>query len=101
LFQDLNRLIKLDLSYNQIQTIDQRLFKGLTCLTYLFLNNNQLTDMSSKLFKGLNHLTHIWLNNNEWSSNNLELYIESSLEFISFKRGFNDNDIDFVTILVS
>ena len=101
LFQDLNNLVRLDLSFNQLQSIDTRLFKGLTSLTYIFLNNNQLTSMNSKLFKGLENLTHIWLNDNEWISNNLELYIEGNLEFISFKRGYNDNDIDFVTILVS
>ncbi len=35
-------------------------------------------------------MTHIWLNDNNWISDNLELYIESGLEFISFKKGIND-----------
>ncbi len=100
LFQDLISLTKIDLSYNQLQSIDSRLFKGLTCLTHIWLNNNQLSTINTKLFKGLNNLTHIWLNDNIWLSDNLELYIESSLEFISYCRGFNENDIDFVTILV-
>ena len=100
LFQDLVNLTRIDLSHNQLQTVDPRLFKGLNNLTHILLNNNQLSTINTKLFKGLKNLTHIWLNDNIWLSDNLELYIESSLEFISYRRGFNENDIDFVTILV-
>ena len=90
LFQDLTNVTKIDLSYNQLHSIDPRIFKGLNNLTHIWLNNNQLSSINTKLFKGLNNLTHIWLNDNNWISDNLELYIESGLEFISFKRGIND-----------
>ncbi len=99
LFQDLISLTKIDLSYNQLQSIDSRLFKGLTCLTHIWLNNNQLSTINTKLFKGLNNLTHIWLNDNNWLSDNLELYIESSLEFISFKKDINDINYEEVSSL--
>ena len=92
-------LTKIDLSYNQLQTIDPRLFKGLSCLTHIWLNNNQLSTINTKLFKGLNNLTHIWLNDNNWLYDNLELYIESSLEFISFKKDINDINYEEVSSL--
>ena len=64
-FSTLDRLMHIDLGYNQLAHIDGDEFKGLTSLVALAVNDNGISTIPTGTvgdFKGLNLL---WLNNNK------------------------------------
>lgn len=64
-FSIFGSLETLDLSYNHIKTLDDRLTnRPLFNLKELRLNNNLLKEMSGETFKGLYNLEKLFLNNN-------------------------------------
>lgn len=58
-------LTHLDLSFNEIETIDKNSFYGSSSLNHLFLNNNRLTTMTLGCFRLLNNLIELNLSNNK------------------------------------
>ncbi|XP_023229972.1 protein slit-like [Centruroides sculpturatus] len=64
LFYNLYGLTKLDLSYNNIESIHPLVFRYLTPLEYLDLNWNRIKDLSSDMLKGLSNLTTFSITNN-------------------------------------
>ncbi len=76
MFRALGNLQEIDLSQNELTSIDPYTFKGLTKLNSISLHKNPLKNPEK-----------------------LELYLEKSVEFVAFKNEFDDNDIDAVVIL--
>jgi hypothetical protein len=64
----------IDLSHNRLEFLDIKLFKNLEVLQMIELNGN------AKLAE----------------KNELELYLEYNVKFVSFKHDLHDNDIDLV-----
>jgi Leucine-rich repeat (LRR) protein len=52
------------LNNNQLTTLSDGVFSGLTNLNYLYLQNNQLSDLSGDAFIGINPNISIYLENN-------------------------------------
>ncbi|XP_039440093.1 protein slit isoform X3 [Culex pipiens pallens] len=61
---DLISLERLDLSHNALAAIPKRAFKGATSLRSLQLDNNQITCLDEQAIKGLAELEILTLNNN-------------------------------------
>ena len=55
----------LSLSDNQLTTISDKAFNGLTNLKWLYLSDNQLTTISDKAFNGLTNLEWLSLSDNK------------------------------------
>ncbi len=66
-FQNMINLSKLDVSGNQIQTIEAKTFNSQRKLTKLDLNKNVLTKINVDMFQGLAYLNHIILSHNKIS----------------------------------
>ncbi len=66
-------LEELDLNGNQLSSIDLRPLEGCTGLYYLFLNNNQLSSIDLRPLEGCTGLYYLALNNNQLSSIDLSL----------------------------
>ncbi len=64
-FEGLSNLGYLDLSSNMITTLPEDLFDGLSSLTRLELTNNDLTTLSEDVFEGLSSLRTLHLANND------------------------------------
>ena len=64
-FKDLNNLEFLKLSSNQIETIDSNLFKSLDTLWQLRINGNQIKFLDEKIFDILRNIREISLDNNK------------------------------------
>lgn len=91
-FKDLISLEILDLSGNIIEVLHEDVFRSLNKLRILHLNNNKLSSIDSNIFKRLSNLKQILLNFNNFTSERLELVLEKSVEFISFKIDPLNND---------
>ena len=63
-FHGLNELRQLDLSYNQISSIDEDTFDDLTKIFSIDLDHNQLTSLPPKIFSKLLTLDTLHLNGN-------------------------------------
>ncbi len=61
---DLNQMVEIDLSHNNITNIEDGSFKGLNNLKQIDLSNNSIKKLSLHLFDDLDNLNHIRLNNN-------------------------------------
>ena len=92
-FQGLYRLMTIDLGQNQIVQIDKNTFSGLTNLREIWLNNNQLKYIHPETFSGLTSLRTIYLHENYFECKKLELTLEESVQYITFKNGWHN---DFV-----
>jgi len=68
--KNVNNLIKIDLSFNQIQYIEDKTFAGLINLSEINLSNNQLTSIETNMFNGLAILNIIDLEYNQITSIN-------------------------------
>lgn len=90
-FNCLVKLTIISLSSNKINEIDHNAFKGCLNLNVIYLSNNNIKHLEKDTFTGLNQLNTIWLNNNEFKSDKLELELEKSVKFISFKNDFLNN----------
>ena len=64
MFSDLNSLVNLSLSRNQICSIEDDTFVGLGKLTGLWIDENALDEVKKYDFKGLNSLLELSLDNN-------------------------------------
>ncbi|KAH6926699.1 hypothetical protein HPB50_021214 [Hyalomma asiaticum] len=65
---DLPQLIRLDLSYNGIETIDEECFSSLPRLRFLVLSHNNVHKLLPKLFRKAISLVELKLNDNRISS---------------------------------
>ncbi|XP_065193195.1 slit homolog 2 protein-like [Sycon ciliatum] len=63
-FPGLTNLQELWLDNNQIQTLSDGVFSGLTNLRKLYLESNQIQTLSDGVFSGLTNLQTLWLNSN-------------------------------------
>ncbi|XP_053383916.1 toll-like receptor 3 [Mercenaria mercenaria] len=64
-FRNVRGLIRLDLSYNELETINQNAFQMLTNLKYLQLGNNKLTVLHPEMFNWLHNLLILDLSHNK------------------------------------
>jgi Leucine-rich repeat (LRR) protein len=103
-FKNLNSLSIVSLNHNQIECLDSQLFKDLTNLTEIDLSNNRIKVIYSEIFKGLKKLVKILLHNNLFEGNYLDLDVESSVKFVSFRNSINEtcgnNDIAYLVVLL-
>ncbi|PAV59607.1 hypothetical protein WR25_05208 [Diploscapter pachys] len=63
-FEQMKNLVYLDLSYNNISHLEDRVFDKLMGLEKLFLQNNKLTKFPMAAVSGLHKLRHLILDNN-------------------------------------
>ncbi|XP_026749119.2 toll-like receptor 3 [Galleria mellonella] len=68
LFEGLRLVLKLDLSYQQVTSIEDYAFFGLEKIEELLLNHNNIGILSEKSFKSLHSLVHLDLSNNKITS---------------------------------
>ncbi|XP_023230173.1 platelet glycoprotein V-like [Centruroides sculpturatus] len=61
LFNEVPNLRRLDLSYNNIDSLDQSVFRKLTQLEYLNLEGNEIKVLPGKLLRGLSNLRVIFI----------------------------------------
>nr|XP_037274609.1 leucine-rich repeat-containing protein 15-like [Rhipicephalus microplus] len=61
---DLPKLVRLDLSRNKIETLEEEYLTGLPKLRYLVLSQNSIHNLSPKLFRQAKSLVLVKLNNN-------------------------------------
>jgi hypothetical protein len=66
-FDDMQAMTELRLTYNQLATLENNTFVGLGSLTHLYMNNNQLTGAAAGAFAGLPELRTLYI---YWSSLN-------------------------------
>ena len=64
MFKEIIACTDIDLSFNEIVTIDKHSFRGLTNLHQLILNDNKIKSIQSDFFKDLIKCYKIYLNNN-------------------------------------
>ena len=63
-FRNLEGIQAVNLSYNNLVSLPETLFHGLTSLRYIFLTGNKLSFLKPKLFQGLKNVKRIDLNDN-------------------------------------
>jgi hypothetical protein len=85
-----------DLWNNQLQQIDKKLFNNLKEIIAIELGGNELDKIDQNTFKDLTKLKFIFLENNKFKTNHLILFIEKSVEHVSFKTCYFDNNINFI-----
>ena len=67
-------------------------------LKQIDLANNHLISVDKYLFKGLTSLTCVYLSNNKFANKKLELFLEKSVDFVSFKRNTYENNITEILV---
>ncbi len=94
----INYYIILNLYKKGITNIGSKIFSDLLNIDSIDLSHNRLEFLDIKLFKNLEVLQMIELNGNAKlaEKNELELYLEYNVKFVSFKHDLHDNDIDLV-----
>lgn len=70
IFKDLTNLVSLSLDFNHLTTLDTTTFKGLTSLQDLHLSSNQLINLEPTIFEGLISLNKIDLYGNKLTNIN-------------------------------
>ncbi len=65
IFQDLPRCVKLLLDNNQISSVENNAFDGMSSLESLNLHKNSLSVIRNGMFTGLHALVELFLNSNE------------------------------------
>jgi len=91
-FQGLTNLKSIHLYSNILESIHGEAFKGLKNLQEISLASNCLQCIPKETFKGLKKLEKIWLNNNKLNDKiKLELNIEESVKFVTYKSGQSEN----------
>jgi Leucine-rich repeat (LRR) protein len=96
-FRSLINLKILDISHNYLTFIDPLVFKPLINLEKIKLQNNKLTSIDPFIFKNLKNLRKIHLYWNKLSNECLELFLEPSVQYVSFRSdGFIKNDIKLI-----
>lgn len=71
---DLNSLTHLDLSNNELASLETNLFKDLVYLETVWLCNNKIEKIHSDFFNDLIHLKHLSLSNNRMEIVNAHLF---------------------------
>ena len=79
------------MSAKKLTQIDKETLNGQTELTEIDLSLNELTQIDKGTFNGLTNLTEILLHKNLFYKNSLELFLEDSVRFISFKNSYTNN----------
>lgn len=90
-FSGLINLYSIDLGKNEFRSLDKDIFKGLTNLREIWLNNNHLETLHVDTFKGLPNLKAIYLNDNKFTNDKLELYLEESSQYVTFKSKWRND----------
>lgn len=91
-FSDLQNLEELDLSQNQIKSVDERVFSTLTQLKVLNLHENNLQRFSSNTLRGQNNLERLDLSYN-WELSNSVHAIFDSIKNLPRLRELNLSEI--------
>ena len=94
-------LTTISLSSNRLEAIDETTFVGLYNLIAVYLNDNLLKSIHKNLFKGLPKLTFVKLAKNLFAYERLEIILEKSVRFISFKDDADENNLELVINLVN
>lgn len=83
-FENMHRLRRIDLSNNQIVSIDSEAFKGLSTLNTLVVYGNKITELPLGVFSGLTSLQLLLLNRNKISCVPVETFKDlQSLNLLS------------------
>jgi Leucine-rich repeat (LRR) protein len=91
-FDKLTSLVTINFSWNLIEEIKDNLFKNLKKIHHIDLRGNKISRINRKTFSGLHKLTTIYMHShNNKLTNRLELYLEDSVKYISFKDSFQNN----------
>jgi hypothetical protein len=91
-FEKLISLVTINLSWNLIEEIKQDSFKNLVNLINIDLNGNKISKIDRNAFSGLNRLVNIYMHSHKNRLNNrIELNLEESVKYISFKDTFENN----------
>ena len=75
IFQDLKKLMTLDLEGNQIRELNAGVFLGLGNLKKLILRDNSLSVLPSGIFQDLSDVRSLYLNDNRIASLNVEVFV--------------------------
>ena len=95
MFQGMSRLEYLDLSNNNLQTIEVGVFAGLRSLGLIHLWNNKLTTIAKGMFEGLRRLNYMTLDHNRLTSIEVESFVDlKSLSFLNLA----DNDLNSIDV---
>jgi hypothetical protein len=87
----------LDISHNYLTDLDPQVFKPLINVEKIKLQNNKLASIDPFIFKNLRKLRKIHLYWNKLSNDSLELFLEPSCQYVSFRSdGFIKNDIKLI-----
>ena len=73
-FKGLSKLEELHLDYNKIKTLDPNLFNVSKNLRILYLNNNEISSIDENAFQGLSKLEGLCLNKNQITSLSSDLF---------------------------
>ena len=98
IFKGTYRIEHINLWKNELNQLDVATFNDLDKLKDLDLSRNKLTKLNAKMFVGLKRLEKIYLHGNEFESDTIQLQLEKSVKFVSFKKHYQQNDIKSVTL---
>ncbi len=91
IFSGLVNLTHINLSINELKNLNEETFSELKNLKLINLSENSLTSLGQKTFSGLKKLEKIYLHNNKFGENSLQLILEPSVLFVSFKSEQKNN----------
>ena len=94
LFGSLTHLEIVILHHNFISYIDSQLFKSNSNIKFIDLSNNQISSIYSHTFENLTKLKKIYLHNNLFMAPFLNMYIEESVDFVSFKNTDSEQTVE-------
>jgi uncharacterized protein (DUF952 family) len=63
-FSGLSKLVRLYLDGNQLTSLPNKAFSGLSNITHLIVDDNQLTSLPADAFDGLTNIIYLYLHNN-------------------------------------
>ncbi|XP_053403438.1 protein toll-like [Mercenaria mercenaria] len=95
LFRDIVVTTTLDLSYNNLESVDENLFQNQPLLKYLHLQNNKLTVLPQNIFKGLRSILTIDVSHNFITSIHIDPF--QSLPHIQ-EIYLNNNLIEYLPV---
>ncbi len=85
----------IHLSFNEIISLERKLFKGLTNLNEILLEHNQISHIDAKVFKGLTYLNKINLSNNLISSIDPAVFASLNIRRIELNENYLSKECQF------
>jgi len=73
-FKGLNKMIKLNLERNNLETIQENSFDDMVNLRYLYMDENKITQLPSNVFQKLHNLDTLYLKTNQLTNLNADLF---------------------------